>query len=474
MLGAAGQYGAVTALSQEYGISRTTLYDYKRQAEQAIREAFDPAIKEQASEQAEIERARLILNLLMEGHASYRGIARCYECVMGESISLGTITSVVQEAGRRARAWFACHAPACMEFWALDELYDSSRRAYLSVVDPRSKAVWAVGGPMEVLDREVWALMLWYAQEQGVQCERFISDGGAAIQAGCKLAAPEKPHHGDVWHVLNAWSREEHRLERQHEKLVEQTATVAKQAERVAQGQKPLGRCPKTDLAAHGAETERAGYVVESVHYLGGQLRDLLGAVVLSAGGVLSEQARREELKSLEELLQELEQSASQEMQPMVRGLIKHLERELPRALAFVAQLEAVEQRTRTVIGEEGLSLTAWAWQRRRILQPASVEEVGSGTDLEKLAKSLGADWEKPALEVMQAWSEAVRASSAIENWHSILRPHLAVHRELYPGMLELIAVWHNHRCFARGIHKGRNPLQLSGIENAPTDWRNP
>lgn len=37
--------------------------------------------------------------------------------------------------------------------------------------------------------------------------------------------------------------------------------------------------------------------------------------------------------------------------------------------------------------------------------------------------------------------------------------------------MLALIAVWHNHRVYTRGIHKGKNPLQLSGITDAPTDW---
>ena len=66
---------------------------------------------------------------------------------------------------------------------------------------------------------------------------------------------------------------------------------------------------------------------------------------------------------------------------------------------------------------------------------------------------------------------EAVRSSSAVENWHSILRPHLAVHRTLSPGLLALLAVWHNHRIFTRGVHKGASPLQLSGIVDAPTDW---
>ena len=72
---------------------------------------------------------------------------------------------------------------------------------------------------------------------------------------------------------------------------------------------------------------------------------------------------------------------------------------------------------------------------------------------------------------LIETWETAVRASSAVENWHSILRPHLAVHRVLSPGLLALLVVWHNHRAFARGPHAGTSPLHLSGMTDAPTDW---
>jgi len=71
----------------------------------------------------------------------------------------------------------------------------------------------------------------------------------------------------------------------------------------------------------------------------------------------------------------------------------------------------------------------------------------------------------------LAAWDDAVRVSSAVERWHSILRPHLAVQRRLSTGMLALLAIWHNHRVFSRGVHKGKSPLHLSGMTDAPTDW---
>ncbi len=107
------------------------------------------------------------------------------------------------------------------------------------------------------------------------------------------------------------------------------------------------------------------------------------------------------------------------------------------------------------------LALLAWAWQRRSILGP-STEEVVAGLPLA---------WQQAARVLLATWDGAARASSAVEGWHSIVRPHLAVHRTLSRGRLAVLAVWHNHRVFTRGTHRGVSPVQLSGMVDAPTDW---
>ncbi len=71
----------------------------------------------------------------------------------------------------------------------------------------------------------------------------------------------------------------------------------------------------------------------------------------------------------------------------------------------------------------------------------------------------------------LAAWDQAVRASSAVENWHSIVRPHLAVHRKLSAGMLSLLAVWHNHRIAPRGPHEGLAPLQRTEALSSTHHW---
>ena len=78
--------------------------------------------------------------------------------------------------------------------------------------------------------------------------------------------------------------------------------------------------------------------------------------------------------------------------------------------------------------------------------------------------------WRPAAALLLHAWEQTTRASSLAETWHSVLRPHLAVHRTLSPGLLAVLAVYHNHRIAPRGVHLGTSPLSRSG-RAAPTDW---
>ncbi len=138
------------------------VYRWKAKGQGALQAAFSAAAQE-ADQQCPLERA--ILTLLVEGHASYRGIQQCLWTLLGQHVSLGTIASVVQQAGERAQQWLRTHAPSSGRALALDELYGREHgRAYLNVVDVHSGALWASTSPVEV-DAESWILVLWQVEE---------------------------------------------------------------------------------------------------------------------------------------------------------------------------------------------------------------------------------------------------------------------------------------------------------------------
>src|SRR3989440_11929639 len=126
-----GSYGVVSQLAQLAEVSRQTLYSWKAKGRSALQAAFEP----QAA-QATIQLERAVLTLLVEGHASYRGIQTCLAVLLDRQVSLGTITAIVQSAGQRAQAWLEQQVSGEERVLALDEQYSSKRgEAYLNVVD---------------------------------------------------------------------------------------------------------------------------------------------------------------------------------------------------------------------------------------------------------------------------------------------------------------------------------------------------
>ena len=458
LLGGSGTYGLVTLLSRTTGVSRQTLYAWMEQGRAALEEAFQPRASEVVST-PELERQ--VLSLLVETHGSVRGIQASLWQVARRRVSLGTISAIIQAAQRRAQAWLGSHAPPASRPLALDEMYGNDRRgAYLHIVDTASHAVWAAEGPVPV-DTESWTLVLWLAQERGLRWHTTISDGGPAIEAAVRVVDPTGQHRRDVWHVLHVCAQVQGRLDRRVTQVEAQTASIQRQAARLAAGQRPLGRNPRTDLVAHQAACAQARATAAALRFLTATLHDLLEVVVLTPTGLLDAAGRERELTALFALLDEVATTAPSVQQAELARLQRHLTLARPGLLAFAPPLDRVQHDAAVVLGAAGVALVAWAWQRRAILGPRRDE----------LVAQFPPTWQPAARLLIHAWETAVRASSAVENWHSILRPHLAVHRVLSPGLLALLVVWHNHRVFARGPHAGVSPLHLSGMSDAPDDW---
>lgn len=458
LLAGSGTYGLVTLLSRTAGVSRQTLYAWAEHGRAALEQAFLPRDAERTITPA-LERQ--VLSLLVEAHATTRGIQTSLWQVARRRVSLGTISTIIQEAQRRAQAWMSRHAPPASRPLALDEMYGNDRRgAYLHVVDTASQAVWAAEGPVPV-DTESWTLVLWLAQERGLRWHTTISDGGAAIDAAVQAVDPAGQHRRDVWHVLHVCAQVQGRLDRRVAQVEAQTASVQRQAARVAAGQRPLGRNPRTDLVAQAALCTQARAVADACRFLTTTLHRLLEVVVLTPIGLLDAAGRERELTTLLALLDELAATAPPAQQTELARLHRHLTLALPGLLAFVPPLDRVQHDAAAILGTAGVALVAWAWQRRAVLAPRR----------DDLVAQFPPAWQTAARVLIETWETAVRASSAVENWHSILRPHLAVHRVLSPGLLALLVVWHNHRAFARGPHAGTSPLHLSGMTDAPVDW---
>jgi hypothetical protein len=61
------------------------------------------------------------------------------------------------------------------------------------------------------------------------------------------------------------------------------------------------------------------------------------------------------------------------------------------------------------------------------------------------------------------------RSSSLAESLHSWLRPYLQIHRGVSKWLLPLLQLFWNHHEFERGKRAGHSPLELAGVQDAPS-----
>jgi hypothetical protein len=451
-------HGMVSELSRAHQVSRQTLYRWATTGRQVLEEALG---KKPLPMKQTTPVPLLILTMLIETHASYRGIQSTLKSLHGIEISLGTIAGVIKEAGQRARAWMNQQQAETARGLALDEQYSSQRgKAYLNVIDVHSGQVWATVPPVEV-DGESWTLLLWSLRDQGITSLSTVSDGGRAIQDAVSQVHGQKKHQRDIWHLLHVATQVQGRLDRAVQAERDRLPVIKRQAERVAAGQRARGRRCEVTLPEHEALIAQMSMVADGVRYLCQELHTLLEVVVLQTGRVLSSEYRRSEIEAVLELLDELTPLAIPALQRHIRMLSKQIRLALFQALLFARQLDERQEYVSHLLGSEAVALLAWAWLRRTVLDLTN----------EELLQGLPSQWRAEASTLLSAWDQAVRASSVVENWHSIVRPHLAVHRTLSAGLLALLAVWHNHRIAPRGLHEGLSPLQRTGSPVSQQHW---
>ena len=457
MLAQPQHYGLISRLARQTGASRPTLYAWRAQAQLALLQTFTTPSPEPTITPA---LKRQVLTI-WSAHSSDRDIQRCFQALTAQGIGLTTITAILNEAEARALHYLATHMPPTPRAIALDEIYAKDRHgAYLSIADVHSGALWACVGPLNV-DQDSWPLLLWQVQDDGLVYDRVVLDGGPAARAAAQAVSAHIPLQSDQWHVLHSCTAIQGRLERRVRALQQQSAVVERQAARVAAGQRPRGPNPKTDLLAHAAELALAERVVKDVRFLMQELHRLVDVVVIDQRGVLDIGQRQAELDTLLQLLEQVAHTAARSQQQELWRLKRLVSDALEGMLTFVGQLERVSAAVCGVLNKERQALLGWAWLRRRSL----------GWSAEEIVAAVPQEWRAAARVLLMAWDDAVRVSTAVERWHSIVRVHLAVHRKLSVGRLALLVVWHNHRGFTCGVHKGRNPMQLSGIADAPSDW---
>jgi hypothetical protein len=454
----------ITGLAEENEVSRKFVYQQAAAAQAALDEAFTaPATADdQVLFYLPVTKnwlRQVVLALLLICHSSYRGVLEFFRDLLGIPLSVGTVHNIVRAAIDQARPHNLGQDLANVVIAGLDEIYQNGQPVLVGA-DIASTFCFLLSLE-DYADADTWAIRLLEASEHGLAPQAFVADFGAGIRAGHKLAFPEVPCRGDVFHALAELTaaatflekRGYDALETQH-KLQQKKAKVQSQARSDQTGKVHSLACQASKAAQAAAQ---AVSLADDIGLLTGWLRYDIFAI--------SGLAYADRCALYDFVLTELQARAPLyrlQLDPvctLLRNQREHL-------LAFAAQLEqdlsdlAAEFAVPLAVVREVLDLQAVSqrqpkrWQREAALRQQLRQRFYA---LQQAVQHLA--------------DRTVRASSIIENINSRLRTYFCLRREIGSDYLVLLQFFLNHRRFLRSERPervGKSPAELLTGQSHP------
>ncbi len=446
----------ITGLAGEKGVSRKFVYQQRDRAQAALDNAFTPTV---ADDQVLfhlpvtknwLKQAALGLTLIC--HSSYRGVHEFCRDLLLVNMPISTVHNIVLDAIDKARPHNHGQNLANVRIAGLDEIFQN-RQPVLVGADIRSTYCFLLSAE-DQRDGDTWALRLLECQDRGLGPKATIADFGTGIRAGQKLAMPNVPCRGDVFHALHEIKPVITFLENRaydaiaaYDQLERKKTKLQRQGRRNQSGQLTwLSR----KIAAAATEQAKAITLADTVAVLA----RWLGADVFAVSAL----PYADRCALFDFIVAELQ------------ARVPHC----PHRLGPVS----------TLLKNHRDQLLAFAWQLDQDLTDLAAEFevpiaiVRELLDLQTLDKRQPLRWQKesalrerlhgrfyPIEQAVRALSQrVVRASSIIENINSRLRSYFFLRREIGAGYLELLQFFLNHRRFLRSEHPERvdkSPAEL-------------
>jgi hypothetical protein len=443
----------ITALANDFDVSRKFVYQQSHKAQEALNEAFsaDGPSDDRFLFYLPVTKAwlkQLVLGLTLICHSSFRGVVELLRDLFDFRISVGTVGHIVQSAVKEARHYNTQQNLANVDIGALDEIFQA-RQPVLVGADVASTYCYLLSLEKQ-RDAVTWGVRLLELQERGFHPMATIADFGTGLRAGQELAAPGLPCRGDLFHLLQELEPLVSFLEnRAYDAIAARSRLEQQQANSLRRRGRPDQSLSQALRHARPAEDQALNLAADVA-----LLVEWLRGDVLAVAG--PEVASRRELYDF--IVAELRQRVPQcrhRLEPICRLLANHREEmlafavELDRNLAALAQSFEVSE---TLVRQ---------FFHRQLIDPNKPQRwQGEAV----LRQRLGARYYPLRQALKQLARTTVRASSVIENLNSRLRNYFFLRRHLGKDYLALLQFFLNHRRFLRSEHAervGKSPAEL-------------
>ncbi len=475
-LAAQGEYGAVTELAREHDIRRQRVYDVRERArvvleeEFAAQESMPSGSRTLELTSAALERAVVALRIVMP--SSIRDIVEVLPLLYGVKWSYGKVWNVLNDAEQRAGSMLEQVDLSPIESIALDEMF-SQGRPVLAGIDLDTQYLFQ----LEVgKDRSgpIWAECLGRLRDrQGLRPQRVVKDAGTGLHAGVQQCWPEIEEYDDLFHAVYMMGKEAYHLERGAYRAINEVDELEQRR------LKAKGKTEKTRRSLGQRLRKARQQMTRAIDRF-----DRFEALRRQAGRVLELSDRGSgRLRTSREVVDVLTRVAAEMKEVEGRRVIKVATYIANRAEGLGKYLDSLAARLTSVIDEAGgpavveavirayqanleLNRGGPSWDRR-----AREEELHAAalhvTDVTK--RDLGRL--KTAFDaVIPILVHRHRASSAIENLNSVLRPYLVVQKHAEPGFLKLFQYYWNTKIRQWGRWKGTSAYELLTGDKV-ADW---
>jgi len=473
-LSAQGEYGIVTDLAREHSIRRQSVYDIRERGRTALTAEFTPVVPELKGSfklevtPADMERAVVALRVVTP--ASIRDIAEVLPVLFGKSWSYGKVQGVLCKAEQLAAAQLAQVDLSKIESVALDEMF-SQGRPVLAGICLDSQYLFQ----LEVSSNrsgDAWAESLGKLRDdQGLCPKRVVKDAGSGLRAGVQKCWPGVAEHDDLFHAVYIMGKEAFYLER---RAYGTMTKVEDLTHRLVKAKTKAKRKTLTEQLQQARENMDEA-IGRSDHFERLQ-REAERVLELTDRGSGVLRTSTEVVEVLTSVAAEMATIAGKRVSKVAtyianraEGLALYLDSLAERLHAVTETaggVKVVEAAIRANQASLMMSKACPFWDRnprRQELRDATQHLLAmTQRDGERLRIAVGT--------IMPQLANRYRASSAIENLNSILRPYLVVQKHAEQGFLNLFQFYHNTRTRQWGRWKGTSALEtLTG--NKVDDW---
>ena len=441
----------VSDLARQHQVSRKFLYQQADTAQQALGPAFDP--QRPADEvlfHLPVTKAwlrQLVLALVLICHGSYRGVVALLGDLFDTKLSLGTVHNIVHAAVARAEEINRSYNLVGVRVGAHDEIFQAGWPVLVGV-DTSSTFCYLLSQE-EHRDADTWGVRLLELADRGFAPDATVADFGTGLRAGQKLALPDVPCRGDVFHLVHDWEQVVTYLDnRAYDTLAGCERLEREQAHQQRQG-RPTHAAGQQLRHARAAR-DAAVALADEIRLLGQWLRH----DVLAVAGPCHADRRVLYDFVLAELRARVA-SCPHRLGPIYR-LLKNRREDL---LAFALVLDEA-------LGTIAATLQAPPEWLRRLLRARARDARDPRRWAEEavVRQGLRGRFHEACAAIDALAAGTVRASALVENLNSRLRTYFTLRRHLGSDYLSLLQFFLNHRPLERSDRPeraGKTPAEL-------------